>query len=87
MLDINGYVCLNFAVVPDGILGFEFQRTQDCTINVAKGSILIHGHKVSLQFENDLIKSTVGNKIILGLMKMSAFEWSMTRGYKTPASG
>jgi hypothetical protein len=53
-IDINGYVCLNFAVVPDGILGFEFQRTQDCTINVAKGSILIHGHKVSLQFERKL---------------------------------
>ena len=57
-IDINGYVCLNFAVVPDinvdGILGFDFQRTQDCTINVAKGSILIHGHKVSLQFERQL---------------------------------
>ena len=53
-IDINGYVCLHFAVVPDGILGFEFQRTQDCTINVAKGSILIHGHKVSLQFERQL---------------------------------
>jgi hypothetical protein len=32
----------------------QFQRTQDCTINVAKGSILIHGHKVSLQFERQL---------------------------------
>ena len=53
-IDINGYVCLHFAVVPDGILGFDFQRTQDCTINVAKGSILIHGHKVSLQFERKL---------------------------------
>ena len=48
-IDINGYVCLNFAIVAeinvDGILGFDFQRTQNCTINVAKGSILIHGHK------------------------------------------
>lgn len=45
-IDINGYVCLSFVVVPDGILGFDFQRTQDCTINVAKGSILIHGHSL-----------------------------------------
>ena len=48
-------LCLpKFAVAPDGILGFDFQRTQDCTINVAKGRILIHGHKVSLLFERQL---------------------------------
>jgi hypothetical protein len=35
-------------------VGTKLQRTQDCTINVAKGSILIHGHKVSLQFERKL---------------------------------
>jgi hypothetical protein len=44
--------CIRLTI--DGILGFDFQRTQDCTINVAKGSILIHGHKVSLQFERQL---------------------------------
>ena len=54
-IDINGYVCSNVAIVTDinvdGILGLDLQRSQTCTINVAKGSILIHGNKVSLQFE------------------------------------
>ena len=57
-IDINGYVCSNVAIVADinvdGILGLDFQRSQNCTINVAKGSILIHGHKVSLQFEGQI---------------------------------
>jgi hypothetical protein len=38
----------------DGILGLDFQRSQNCTINVAKGSILIHGHKVYIQFEGQI---------------------------------
>ena len=49
-IDINGYVCLNVAtevdINIDGILGLDFQRSQNCTINVVKASILIHGHKV-----------------------------------------
>jgi len=38
----------------DGILGLDFQRSQNCTINVAKSSILIDGHKVCLQFEGQI---------------------------------
>ena len=42
-IDINGYVCSNVAIVADinvdGILGLDFQRSQNCIINVAKGSI------------------------------------------------
>jgi hypothetical protein len=57
-IDINGYVCSNVAIVADinvdGILGLDFKRSQNYTINVAKGSILIHGHKVSLQFEGQI---------------------------------
>ena len=57
-IDINGYVCSNVAIVADinvdGILGLDVQRSQNCTINVAKGNILIHGHKVSLQFEGQI---------------------------------
>ena len=57
-IDINGYVCLNVAtevdINVDGILGLDFQRSQNCTINVVKGSILIHGHKASLQFEGQI---------------------------------
>ena len=51
-IDINDYVCSNVAIVAyinvDGILGLDFQRSQNCTINVAKGSILIHRHKITL---------------------------------------
>ena len=57
-IDINGYVCSNVAIVAninvDGILGLDFQRSQNCTINVAKGSILIDGHNVCLQFEGHI---------------------------------
>jgi predicted aspartyl protease len=57
-IDINGYVCSNVAIVADinvnGILGLDFQRSQNCTINVAKGSILIDGHKVCLQFKEPI---------------------------------
>ena len=57
-IDINGYVCSNVVIVADinvdGILGLDFQRSHNCTINVAKGSILIHDHKVSLQFEGQI---------------------------------
>ena len=57
-IDINGYVCSNVAIVADinvdGILGLDFQRSQNCTINVANDSILIDGHKVCLQFEGQI---------------------------------
>ena len=56
--DIDGYVCSNVAIVADinvdGILGLDFQRSHNCTIDVVKGSILIHGHRVSLQFEGQI---------------------------------
>jgi len=44
-IDINGYVCSNVAIVADinvdGILGIDFQRSQNCTINIPKGSIFM----------------------------------------------
>jgi hypothetical protein len=59
-IDINGYVCSNVAIVADinvdGILGLDLHRSQNCTINVAKGSILIQGHEVCL---NSLIETRV----------------------------
>ena len=57
-IDINGYVCSNVAIVADinvdDILGLDFQRSQNCTINVAEGSLLIHGHRVGIQFEGQI---------------------------------
>jgi hypothetical protein len=57
-IDINGYVCSNVAIVADinvdGILGLDLHRSQHCTINVAKGSILIQGHEVCLQFDGQI---------------------------------
>jgi hypothetical protein len=57
-IDINGYVCSNVAIVADinvdGILGLDLHRSQNCTINVAKGSILIQGHEVCLQFDGQI---------------------------------
>ena len=46
--DINSYACADVIVVTkaygNAILGLDFQRSKHCTINVAKGGILLQVH-------------------------------------------
>ncbi|CAG2221162.1 unnamed protein product [Mytilus edulis] len=57
-IDLNGHVCSNIAVVADlnvdGILGIDFQRSQNCVINITKGSIWVNGRENRLHFEGQI---------------------------------
>ncbi|VDI22073.1 Hypothetical predicted protein [Mytilus galloprovincialis] len=57
-IELNGYVCSNIAVVADlqidGILGIDFQRNQDCVINLTRGSIWVNGRETRLHFEGQI---------------------------------
>ncbi|CAC5414320.1 unnamed protein product [Mytilus coruscus] len=57
-IDLNGYVCSNIAVVADlnidGILGIDFERNQNCVINLTKSSIWVNGIETRLHFEGTI---------------------------------
>ncbi|CAC5401072.1 unnamed protein product [Mytilus coruscus] len=56
--EINGHVCSNIAVIADlnveGILGIDFQRSQNCVIDITKGNVWVNGKETRLHFEGQI---------------------------------
>ncbi|CAC5404291.1 unnamed protein product [Mytilus coruscus] len=57
-IEINGNVCSNIAVIADlnvdGVLGIDFQKSQNCVINITKGNVWVNGRETSLHFEGQI---------------------------------